>query len=743
MHHNAAMKRLTLILMISAATAVAQEDSLSHFIHLAKSRHGGFGERAAKFLVAHMPQKDRESLSSAFLIENLDLAVKARESFPWAKKVPEAIFFNDVLPYAVFDEPRDPWRADFLKKATPIVEGAKTASEAAQRLNQSFFKVIQTHYHPGRKRANQSPRESIEQRKASCTGLSIILVDACRAVGIPARAVGIPLWPDKRGNHMWVEIHDQGQWHYTGADEYNAGGLNHAWFSKAASMADADNPLHSIYATSWQAQGTHFPLVWANENPQVGAVNVTSRYAAASAPANQIGVRLFANSDRGSRIATRSWLIATDGQVLQTFNTKAGTSDLNDMPQVPVTPGQTYRLRFMVDGRLMESPPFTAEQGTSTIDMLTGNLVNAADAPACDAADDAALTRQQAAAVIQTTYGKLVAAETDARGKELEQKSITLGGHRMRWQEKTFGEAPAGGRSLWISMHGGGQAPEKINTQQWHNQINLYQPKEGIYLAPRAPTDTWNMWHLDHIDLLFSRLIENMVALRGVNPDKVYLMGYSAGGDGVWQVAPRMADRFAAASMMAGHPNEAKMLGLRNLPFGIFCGSEDSGVKRNKVCAERMQQIEEMHKADPGGYIHMTRLYEGMGHWMMLKDAESVPWMAGYTRNNWPDKIVWHQDDVTHDRFYWLELPDGTAREGRQIVATLDGDAITLKGEVPPGMRLLLHDDLLDLDKPVQVTVNDGKARSYQPKRSAKTIRDCLEKRLDPASAASACITLD
>jgi poly(3-hydroxybutyrate) depolymerase len=50
-----------------------------------------------------------------------------------------------------------------------------------------------------------------------------------------------------------------------------------------------------------------------------------------------------------------------------------------------------------------------------------------------------------------------------------------------------------------------------------------------------------------------------MSLFRGVNPDKVYLLGYPAGGDGVWQLAPRMADRFAAAAMMAGHPNGASL----------------------------------------------------------------------------------------------------------------------------------------------------------------------------------------
>ena len=84
----------------------------------------------------------------------------------------------------------------------------------------------------------------------------------------------------------------------------------------------------------------------------------------------------------------------------------------------------------------------------------------------------------------------------------------------------------------------------------------------------------------------FQRLIENFVVEHGVSPNRVYLMGYSAGGDGVYQLAPRMADRFAAASMMAGHPNNANPLGLRNLPFMIFAGGKDAAYNRNKVAAE-------------------------------------------------------------------------------------------------------------------------------------------------------------
>ena len=702
------------------------------FIAAAAAKHGALGEKAARFLVEHMPPSDKETLTAEFLTENLDLALKARAKFTWAKDVPEEIFLNDVLPYAVFDEPRDSWRADFLAKSALLVKDAKTASEAAQILNRDFFKLIKTHYHTKRKRTNQSPKESIEQGKATCTGLSIILVDACRAVGIPARAVGTPLWWNKSGNHTWVEIWDKG-WHFTGADEYDAKGLNRGWFIDQASKAHTDDPMHAIYATSWKRDGGIFPMVWSPKSASVGGVNVTERYAVKSAPTEvTIGVRFFEGEDRSVR---KGSLTTESGFVLSAFDTKAGTADLNDTPRLSVTPGKSYRLRFEMDGKAMETAPFKAGD-KDMFDLRAADL-----SPIPDLSDEEkALTKEEAERAIAFSYETMLSEQRENRAAELKAKSFTMGDKTMRWLEKTFGEAPADGRSLWISMHGGGEAPEQVNTQQWQNQIRLYQPEEGIYIAPRAPTDKWNMWHQEHIDPMFAHLIESMVALRGVNPDKVYLMGYSAGGDGVWQIAPRMADRYAAAAMMAGHPNEAQLFGLRNLPFAIFMGENDAAVNRNKVAAQKSAEIAELHKADPEGYVHLSRIYPGLGHWMNLKDAEGVPWMAKFTRNPWPQKIVWYQDDITHQRFYWLRLPEGAAMKDQKIKAEISGRSIRLTGDVPPGTQILLSDKLINLDEPIEISVNDKATFTTRPVRSIKTIRAALQERLDPSATPTAVI---
>ena len=174
----------------------------------------------------------------------------------------------------------------------------------------------------------------------------------------------------------------------------------------------------------------------------------------------------------------------------------------------------------------------------------------------------------------------------------------------MPFYYRVFGEPVEGKYSLYISLHGGGSTSAAANDQQWENQKNLYQLEEGIYLAPRAPADSWDMWHQPQVDLLLDCLIENMIVFENVDPNRIYLMGYSAGGDGVYQLAPRMADRFAAAAMMAGHPNDAEPYGLRNIGFTIQMGGQDSAYNRAKVAAEWKQWLAELQAADPDGYKH-------------------------------------------------------------------------------------------------------------------------------------------
>ncbi len=343
-----------------------------------------------------------------------------------------------------------------------------------------------------------------------------------------------------------------------------------------------------------------------------------------------------------------------------------------------------------------------------------------------------ALTKEDAAKAKALLWKDHAATIRKTRAEEMKQESIKIGTHTMRFRTRTFGEKPAGGRSLFISMHGGGGAPPAVNDRQWKNQVGLYKPAEGIYLAPRAPTDTWNLWHQAHIDQLLRRLIENMIVLEDVNPDRVYILGYSAGGDGVYQLAPRMADSLAAASMMAGHPNETSPLGLRNLPFALQVGANDAGYKRNEIAATWAEKLKALHEADPDGYETFIKIHEGKGHWMNREDAVALPWMAKHTRKALPTRIVWKQDDVRHARFYWLAVDPASQGKRAEVIATRAGQTITVNSADSKQLTTLLNDEMLDLDKPVTITSGDNQLHRGIVKRTIAVMARTLQERGDP-----------
>lgn len=313
----------------------------------------------------------------------------------------------------------------------------------------------------------------------------------------------------------------------------------------------------------------------------------------------------------------------------------------------------------------------------------------------------------------------------------LENETFKRGRLQMKFKAITYGEKPSDGRSLYISMHGGGATHKRVNDQQWDNQIRLYKPQEGVYVAPRAPWDDWNMWFKPGMDEFFEMLIQAAVATMDVNPDKVYLMGYSAGGDGVWRMAPRMADRWAAASMMAGHPGEALQVSLRNMPFMIWMGENDSAYDRNKLAVKHGAIMDSLQQADNEGYIHETHIIKGKGHWMDRVDAAAVPWMAQYKRNPYPNKVVWRQEEVTRPAFYWLSVPEKECRHKAMVVAEIDKNVINVSESDYSRLTIYLNDDMVDLNKPVVVNYKGKKVFKGKLSRTIANMARTLDERDD------------
>lgn len=237
-----------------------------------------------EYIIINMPEADRDTMSLALLAENVRLAHQVRKQYLWTQDLPEEVYLTDVLPYYVVDEVRDAWREELYELFAPAVDTCSTLEQAIHAVNSNIPALTGVHYNTLREKTNQSPRESMRQGMASCTGLSILLVDAYRAVGIPARFVGTASWHDNRGNHSWTEVWLNGQWRVT--EYYFPSQLDHLWFMADASKANPADRRYAIYATRFGEAPDWFPMVWCGEDStaienlpkHIGAENVTQHY---------------------------------------------------------------------------------------------------------------------------------------------------------------------------------------------------------------------------------------------------------------------------------------------------------------------------------------------------------------------------------------------------------------------------------------------------------------------------------
>ena len=198
--------------------------------------------------------------------------------------------------------------------------------------------------------------------------------------------------------------------------------------------------------------------------------------------------------------------------------------------------------------------------------------------------------------------------------------TIKMGNREMKYIVEVIGEPAENGLyPLYITLHGGGEADEELNNGQWLAMCNYYSDsvESGIYVAVRGMEDVWNLHFLDDSYPMYDRLIEDMIMFGNADPDRVYLLGFSAGGDGVYAIAPRMADRFAAVNMSSGHPNGVSLLNTSNLPFEIQVGIRDyysETALRSIRGAEFEKTLNDYKEAFGCEYPHRVLVHVPEGH---------------------------------------------------------------------------------------------------------------------------------
>ena len=314
---------------------------------------------------------------------------------------------------------------------------------------------------------------------------------------------------------------------------------------------------------------------------------------------------------------------------------------------------------------------------------------------------------------------------------------ISAEGKTMKFSIRVHGKRPPTGYRIYVGMHGGGGCPAHVNEGQWENHKKLYVgniPDGSLWIVPRSVEDVWNMWHLPYVDRLLELLFWYLTVTGLSDPNRMHITGYSAGGDGVYKLAPRMADRIAGAAMSAGHPNGASMLNCRNIAFSIQVGGEDSAYERNEIARKYCEDLQSLKLKDMEGYDAFLKIHEGKPHWMGGEDAKVFKWLGDKKRNPYPDKIVWHQcNDVLKDHFYWVSVPPGTAKKGTKLEVRKKGNRIDVETKDDFKTIILnLNSKMVDVKSPISVYVNGNLAYEDYLRYNYEVVTKSAMERLDP-----------
>ena len=294
---------------------------------------------------------------------------------------------------------------------------------------------------------------------------------------------------------------------------------------------------------------------------------------------------------------------------------------------------------------------------------------------------------------------------------------ISYNQRALRFTFEIFGKKPEDGYALYIGLHGGGGTFSGVNNRQWWQMRTYYRsavewlgnpdvearklsPTSGtIYVTLRGITDDYNLHSRPETFVLLQRLLTKLhlpntsnqallssyatnntnktvyalkeTAKHLVNSNQVYLLGFSAGGDGVYQLSAQNADAFAAVNMSAGHSNSVNLQNLANLPICLQVGDSDTSYDHNKNTVDNALSLQNLAADLPGCYIHDCYLHVGNhNNWSATErkfekgqvitsfrtwradaklpqtrkqmNTNAPRWVGAYTRNQTPTTVVWN-----------------------------------------------------------------------------------------------------
>jgi len=319
---------------------------------------------------------------------------------------------------------------------------------------------------------------------------------------------------------------------------------------------------------------------------------------------------------------------------------------------------------------------------------------------------------------------------------------------------------PAKSWPLLVTLHGtGGNGGAWIQT--WLHTVR----DKYVVIAPTTPRHTWGARQGHYYALTAVREILDELRIDG---DRIYLDGMSMGGGGAFRLAEHFPDRWAAIAPRCNVPDIRQkkdktfitMLAenFHGVPVYWVVGAKDEKVSIELARAGRTDL-----EAAKGELVY-REFPEGGHDWSLEKDETVLDWYDQHARNPYPEEVVWKSYEKIFARAWWVEVLKRTdppplvivhmdqkngeserrteLRPPAIVKAKRKGNAIEITTEEVLQLRVWLDDTMVDLDKPVTITVNGRKMHDGIVKRSVDTLIYEARRRHDTSMTFSASVDL-
>ena len=203
-----------------------------------------------------------------------------------------------------------------------------------------------------------------------------------------------------------------------------------------------------------------------------------------------------------------------------------------------------------------------------------------------------------------------------------------------------YGQDPDKRWPLIIYLHGAGGSDNNSAFVMGQGLPAVLYLKEQpadwqfVVVSPQAfPNTPW--WTEDTPAILIA-LLDEVIDAYLVDPDRVYLTGYSMGGYGSWYLATEYPHRFAAMVSVSGSgyripppPPEDLVCQMKDVPVWAIHGEEDL------ISAPLASKMNAMALTSCGGEAEWTQ-YPGVGHHgasaQAYRDPELYRWMLEHVK---------------------------------------------------------------------------------------------------------------